>query len=1302
MHDSRTDAEPGSTKSRSSALECLQHCSDRSIYSEELYRITCVRSDCEPISPLRANIGRTLNLESVSRVLLLNWGDSALPFFLGSNNIDVEVDPAGEEVASLVALQCASLGRVKTVRNEAVHSYSGTYDLIIARSSVHRDPAAFLDLINGLMPFVGDAGYLALALEGASGPGQYEQLIQTIEDSQEAVLHPEETLLALPSLNSPEMLTRTDFLGTTPGAWVHIAPYLDENGLPRLPGTAPKRAVWRILQQHDTLPLSSVDRFLVLSHPGSRQTVFSTVDFLHTSFGTRKRQFWLETTKPRSLASVCRKQIYPEASGDRSATTGHHVPEFQHKVMDEQYLPYPKLSELWLEALQNTRSGMGSFRDLVEVYVTFLQQTLGEMGAKPLDLIPDNVVVDPAGGYHAVDQEWWTARMDFGAPEALYRGLVYFLSRHVQSLRSIALVREVGESYGDFLETVFHWAGQDLSAARDAAELIEGRFRDFSLDQYAVVEFSALERSRFDDNVQVSLACSCDLGPQSVVLESEVTALGSVARRATRFCFLFPVSEQKPKTLLIRPDCGQGPFSVNAVTAVLEDGDQVHQLMDLRGSAEIKSKCSLQSCESDPKESGLFFPTRPDASVVVDLPEETREIYKLAHLKIIIEVSWPDAGYQRLFERRNLDRLWRQEQTLMSLAGSLERTEEQLRSTREELALLKSSKAWRVAERFRSIVYGSLLGRNRQVTETASGQALTGQNSPTSRIDDLLTSFPGIPGFRHDFCSSGPKFSIVLPVHDTPGVWLSDAVGSVCNQSYANWELIVVNDGSRVTETRAVLDKLDHPQINVFSLDVSVGISAATCHGIDAATGDFVAFIDHDDMLTPDALHELVGEIDRSAPDILYTDESLFDDSTTISEEGYFGEAHFKPDYSPDLLLAHNYITHLLVVRKTLLDRVGGPRIEFDGAQDYDLLLRLTEKTDRIAHLPKVLYCWRRSPQSTSLDAGVKPEAHERGRRAVCQALVRRGEEGTVLNANALHFFRVKRSIRGCPKVSIVVPFRDQPILLDKCIDSIVTRTGYENFEIVGVDNGSEDELTHELMMRLSAGTEKIRFHSFDKPFNFPAIVNFGVEKARGEHVVLLNNDIQVINSDWLEAMLEHSQRPEIGAVGAKLYFPDDTIQHAGIIVGIAGYAGHSHKHKAGADGGYLNRLNVVQNVSAVTGAMLMCSKQVYQSVGGFDAKEFGVACNDVDFCLRLMEAGFRNIFTPYARAYHVESASRGYEDTPEKKNRFNNELARFRTRHQEILASGDPYYNRNLSRESEVVTFRPIPAPETVSQTTT
>jgi GT2 family glycosyltransferase len=255
--------------------------------------------------------------------------------------------------------------------------------------------------------------------------------------------------------------------------------------------------------------------------------------------------------------------------------------------------------------------------------------------------------------------------------------------------------------------------------------------------------------------------------------------------------------------------------------------------------------------------------------------------------------------------------------------------------------------------------------------------------------------------------------------------------------------------------------------------------------------------------------------------------------------------------------------------------------------------------------------------------------------------------------------------------------------LLFECIDALNRCTRYQNYEVIGIDNSSEDELTKELMARLP-NQLRVRFHRFSGPFNFSAIVNFGVQQAKGEHIVLLNNDIQVINNDWLEAMLEHSQRPSIGAVGAKLYYPDNTIQHAGIIVGIGGYAGHSHKHRAGNDPGYFNRLNIVQNVSAVTGAMLMCKKSIYEKVGGFDAENFAIAGNDVDFCLRLAEMGLRNVFTPYAMAYHAESISRGYEDDPEKMARFDAEKQRFRVRHAGVLQAGDPYYNPNFRLDTE------------------
>jgi glycosyltransferase involved in cell wall biosynthesis len=546
-----------------------------------------------------------------------------------------------------------------------------------------------------------------------------------------------------------------------------------------------------------------------------------------------------------------------------------------------------------------------------------------------------------------------------------------------------------------------------------------------------------------------------------------------------------------------------------------------------------------------------------------------------------------------------------------------------------------------------------------------------------------------LAGERDEADRESLLISILLPVYNTPKVWLVDAVRSVQEQTYSNWELIIVDDGSTLLETRECLDRLDDPRFKLIHLTSSSGISGASNFGLEAARGEVIALMDHDDILSKHALAYIAKAFHQDDADLVYSDETVFNDEMKELSGGYLGSPLLKPDYSPDLLLSHNYITHFFAARKNLIDQIGGFRSIFDGAQDYDLILRLTELTSNVSHISETLYHWRQSIRSTSLDSGVKPEAHLRGKKALTEALDRRGIRGKVLMGNAPHFFRVRREIIGNPSVDIVIPFRDQPLMLQQCIDSLLARTSYSNFRIIGVDNGSVEQLTIDLQRRYAENSSQVKFVELDVPFNFAEIVNYGVEQSTADHVVLLNNDIQIINFDWLESLLEHSQRPEIGAVGGKLYYPDDTIQHAGIVVGIGDYAGHPHKHEQGGFSGYINRLNVIQNVSAVTGAMLMCKTAVYREVGGLNAEHFKVACNDVDFCLRLIEQGYRNVFTPFAQAYHHESISRGYEDTPEKKARFEHERSLFQARHSAYLAKGDPYYNKNLLLDREDVVPR-------------
>ena len=524
-----------------------------------------------------------------------------------------------------------------------------------------------------------------------------------------------------------------------------------------------------------------------------------------------------------------------------------------------------------------------------------------------------------------------------------------------------------------------------------------------------------------------------------------------------------------------------------------------------------------------------------------------------------------------------------------------------------------------------------------------------------------------------------PLISIIMPVYNVDPKWLKLAIQSIEAQWYENWELCIADDKSTNQNLIDYLHGINNPKIKIKFLEKNGNISVATNAALALAEGEYIALMDNDDEITPNALYEMVKAINKNQAEFIYSDEDF------ISTEGICSNPHFKPDFSPDLLLSHNYITHFTCFKKILLEKVGYFNPQFDGAQDYDLFLRLTEKTDKIFHIQKVLYHWRTLETSTSANSDVKPEALVKGKEVLEATLKRRSIDATVEYTDMHHYFRVKYTIKDNPLVSIIIPFKDKPELIDVCINSILEKSSYRNYEIIGISNNSEEKETFELMRTLEAKDSRITFHEYNTEFNYADINNHGVNTyAKGEHILLLNNDIEVISPDWIEAMLEHSQRPHIGCVGAKLYFPNDTVQHAGIIIGLGGYAGHSHKMYPRDNPGYFNRLNVVQNVSALTAACLMVKKSIYAEMHGLDDVNFKVAYNDVDFCLRVLEKGYLNIFTPFTEMYHHESITRGYETTPEKKARFSEEKRLLGKRHTKILTEGDPYYNPNLTVDKE------------------
>lgn len=529
--------------------------------------------------------------------------------------------------------------------------------------------------------------------------------------------------------------------------------------------------------------------------------------------------------------------------------------------------------------------------------------------------------------------------------------------------------------------------------------------------------------------------------------------------------------------------------------------------------------------------------------------------------------------------------------------------------------------------------------------------------------------------------SKNIKISIVVPLFNTPTKFLNEMIDSVVNQTYSNWELCMA-DGS--DEQHGIVGKICREyanrdeRIKYRKLERNMGISGNTNACLEMTSGEYIGLFDHDDFLHPSALFYAVQAICEKGADFIFTDEAIFRHRPEDTHQ-----FHFKPDYAPDTLRSYNYICHFTVFKA---DMLGGDTMfhsECDGAQDYDLFLRLTEQAKRIVHIPRVLYFWRSHTASTAAGVGAKPYVTEAAHLALHNHLERLGLDGTVLDSEIEAAYRISYHIKDEPLVSILIPNKDHVSDLDLCIQSIRTKSTYSNWEILIIENNSTDPETFAYYERIQAADSRIRLVTWDGPFNFSAINNYGAKFACGSHILLLNNDVEIISEDWLEQMVMFSQRKDVGAVGAKLYYPDGSIQHGGVIIGIANLAGHSHKCIAGTESGYMGRLKLIQNYSAVTGACLMVRKDVWNQINGLD-ESFVVAMNDVDFCLRIRKAGYLIVWTPYAELYHYESKSRGYEDTPEKKARFEGEVNRFRARWADILKAGDPYYNANLTLERE------------------
>ena len=539
---------------------------------------------------------------------------------------------------------------------------------------------------------------------------------------------------------------------------------------------------------------------------------------------------------------------------------------------------------------------------------------------------------------------------------------------------------------------------------------------------------------------------------------------------------------------------------------------------------------------------------------------------------------------------------------------------------------------------------------------------------------------------------AGPKISIVVPLYNTPLNFLEELLDSVVNQTYRNWELCCVDAGQDTAVGQHVQARAKaEPRIRYQKLTENEGIAGNTNHGFELATGDYIALLDHDDILHPCALWYTAQAIVEQGADFVYTDEATFEGK--VENVVLY---HFKPDFMLDNLRSNNYICHLTTFSKVLMEQAGGgERAEYNGSQDYDLFLRLTEKARKIAHIPHALYYWRSSPNSTASDISAKTYCIDAGIAALKAHYARCGVavDDVTLIPGTPGYYKTDYTMAHPGRVSILIPTCDHIRDLETCVESIYARTTYPDFEILLIENNSKEEQTfrsYERMRKEHPDTLKVLTWQ-GKGFNYSALNNFGARYATGEYLLLLNNDTEIITPGWLEEMVMYAQQKRVGCVGAKLLYPDDTIQHAGVGFGIGGVAGHLHKYFPATSDGYMGRLNYVQDVYGDTAACLLIRKEIYDEVHGLD-ESYAVAFNDVDFCVRVREAGYTNVFTPFAQLYHYESKSRGMEDNPEKQKRFQGEVLRFQARWGDLLAKGDPCTNPNFDIQREDFSLKILP----------
>lgn len=1299
------------------------------------------------LSGKRANLLREYNWDGVNRVLELGCGCGALTRFLGEQGMSVDAVEGSQQRIQLAAKRCRDLKDIQFLcaNFNDLELPQKEYDAILlvgvaeyaARfmASAVSGAEAVVALLQRLRRSLKEDGFVFIAIENRTGlkyvlgahedhyarrfagvfnyPDEHGMRTYTKNDweqflSQAGYSSPEFSY-PFPDYKVPTVILSDHMVKHDKYSFNHIEGMRSRDYVMSLPEGfyVTEHLLWQALSENNNVD-ALANSFCIVAHNATEVARSVTqFDFVHLPGFRRRAEFNVITRKDIGSDTVTRRHVFPDLKRALSSV--------RQTVRNEHYLSGTLLSVQWSRAALLQDNGH-MFDDMLREYFGFL---IAEHNAGRLyiDLLPTNILVSDDGEFHVFDQEWevdWPLTPRF----VFFRALVAFAQRHRVEIARITRGRGIF-NIREFVVCGFDTVDRHRLEARPLRGLVEQEnmfqgliARDERTDRTS--DALDMQLTVLDVNEPIQSHVYWSFRKRSYSEEASVMVEYIPADERQTLIFQLPEATEQFVRFRFDPteeyrNDSTAFFNIYKIA--------VRYGSDFRSSEIVwHMEGEDRVAEAADKLSGMAFCDAEIGRVFAVLNEDPwmdfafiprRKLVAGERTYITVTLRAKRSAEYLLAQDRFLKREDYYGRRLEALEARLEDKE----LIEAELARIKSSQVWRLAHFFRRHVYHRgarvLRGLKRRLTEYRQLGWRLGVRRFTDTVEHYwrrLRRLPVTPigppsiyeqwllRYRQEQAALNvaldgepPLISVLMPVFNVDPQILDRAVQSVLAQTYDNWELCIADDCSTKKATKDYLARLNDPRIKVQFLDKNVNISAATNAAAAQAGGSYYAFMDNDDELERSALYDMAVAVQGSGADLLYSDEDF------IGPDGHLQLPHFKPDYSPDLLLAHNYITHLVVIKRELFERIGGFRSQYDGAQDYDLLLRAVEQAERIQHVAKPLYHWRMSEQSTSLDPTVKPHASRNALAALQDCLQRRRIDAVVEETEQAHFFRVRRRINGDPLVSIIVPFKDKPVLLKSCLDSIVTKSTYQNYEFIGVSNDSVAPSVFDTLHEYTRRDRRFQLVQYNIEFNFSKIVNYGVAQSKGDYVLLLNNDIEIVSPEWIEAMLEHAQREEVAAVGGKLLYPNNTIQHAGIMIGLGGYAGHVHKRFPAFSPGYFNRLNIVQNVSAVTGAMMMVKRSLFEQFGGFDEEMFAIAYNDVDFCLRARERDMLNIFTPYALAYHHESVSRGYEDTEAKRKRFAREMNNLRERHGPALSNGDPYYNPNFDQDSDNFSLRPI-----------